>query len=178
MDQQGRKIRRNIFFSSTIFSLSIYSFIEIKVYILYLIERLNIYNINYQFLPVMKNYWKKLILKKMNVPSMKKEKVDQGKIDRILIILKFDEFTWCRYINIYRPVRFFSKLTFASGPYVINAPITIIRTIWMKNSWYTCCFPLEKNIPCSERKKKEMNKTRIKMFIRISFFIIIYLIFR
>lgn len=56
MDQQGRKIRRNIFFSSTIFSLSIYSFIEIKVYILYLIERLNIYNINYQFLPVMKNY--------------------------------------------------------------------------------------------------------------------------
>lgn len=58
MDQQGRKIRRNIFFSSTIFSLSIYSFIEIKVYILYLVECSNIYNTNYQFLSiiVMKNY--------------------------------------------------------------------------------------------------------------------------
>lgn len=127
--------------------------------------RSNIYNINYQFLSIiaMINYWKNQFWKKWMF-------LHEKKIDRILVILKFDEFTWCKYLNIYRPVRFFSKLTFASGPYVINAPITIIRTIWMKNSWYTCCFPLEKNIPCSERKKKEMNKTRIKMFIRFSFY--------
>lgn len=77
---------------------------------------------------------------------------EKGKsIDRILIILKFMR---CKYLNVYRPVRFFSKLTFASGPYVINAPIIIIRTIWMKNSWYTCCFPLEKNIPWKWKKEE------------------------
>lgn len=138
------------FFSRNSFLIHLFVYRD-KTDTLYLLAFDRIFIIIYQ-LPIFINYCYEKLLKKVNFEKNWTFLREKGKsIDRILIILKFMR---CKYLNVYRPVRFFSKLTFASGPYVINAPIIIIRTIWMKNSWYTCCFPLEKNIPWKWKKEE------------------------
>lgn len=74
---------------------------------------------------------------------------------------------------VYWPVRFFSRLAFASGPYVINVPISAIRMISSRNSISTCCFSVtEVYIVCKKKCiwiVKTITLATIKLLIYKSF---------